>query len=63
MSEIGIETAVYLAPVCRILILQQIKLEKNGFQCLKERQISTHTHTPTPEFCPNHTLIRYSAHG
>ena len=30
------------APVCRILILQQIKLEKNGFHSLKEQQISFH---------------------
>ena len=31
-----------MAPVRRIVILQQIKLEKNGFHCLKERQISFH---------------------
>ena len=32
-----------MAPVYRILIFQQFKLEKNGFQSLKERQISFHT--------------------
>ena len=31
------------APVCQILTLQQINLEKNGFHSLKERQISFHT--------------------
>ena len=30
-------------PVCRILFFQQIKLEKNGFRSLKERQNSFHT--------------------
>ena len=28
------------APVCRILILEQIKLQKKGFRSLKERQIN-----------------------
>ena len=32
-----------MAPVYRILILQQIKLEKNAFHSLKERQISFHS--------------------
>ena len=31
------------AHVCRLLILQQIKLEKNGFHSLKERQNSFQT--------------------
>ena len=32
-----------MASVCRILFFQQIKLEKNGFHSLKERQSSFHT--------------------
>ena len=43
-SDFDVKTnAQQMAPVCRILILQQIKLEKNGFHGLKERQISFHT--------------------
>ena len=32
-----------VAPVCRIFVLQPIKLEKNGFHSLNESQISFHT--------------------
>ena len=33
-----------MAPVCKVLVLQQIKLEKNGFHSLKEQQISITYH-------------------
>ena len=45
-----------MATVCRILILQQMNLEKNGFQRFEESQISFHTiqnYYLKPAFCRN----------